>query len=82
MIALAVSGVSTGWATGGPTTAAGLCEAVTTGALPYPLFGVLGVEKMMSYPYFAELRERLAWLTGHQPSTTGAGGRSPSSRPR
>ncbi len=34
MTALAVSGVSTGWATGGPATAAGLCETVTIDVLP------------------------------------------------
>jgi hypothetical protein len=33
--------VSTGWATGGPATAAGLCETVTIDVLPCLLSGVL-----------------------------------------
>ena len=35
-MALAVSGVSTGWAAGGPATAAGLCETVAIFVLPCP----------------------------------------------
>ena len=40
MMALAVSGVSTGWATCGPAAAAGLCEIAVTIILPFLLSAV------------------------------------------
>lgn len=58
MMALAVSGVSTGWFTGDPATAEGLCETVTIYGLAYLLSVVHGTDSVLAVD--ARLRTSVA----------------------